>query len=1653
MKRTKNQKRIALSLLAGMTLLPAALKSQAQTATYGATRRQIKACVLFASSNSALFNPYAFYELDARTDLRPGEWDIINPLAPSTVSGAGFRRWQYAGFGNNNGKPNSSTDGSFQENAPLAKNMAPYWEVNLDTISDDDLRKMDIALLPMAENNANVKLSDGERERLRRFVDGGGTLWIELDPPKILNGTPMSGITNFIFSITSGGPGGSSKLSSYHPLLNFPNKLSNFDLFQIAGLGSGAGSFQYDLKIAPGIPPPYMSPILGGADTTLAAGDYGAGHIILSAAPIATNINSEITLNSGRVNLRSAPKFDSALKMVANMIAWTTAAPTQGGNARRTGSTGERIGAQLGEKWTWTPATGAAKVSAGSGAVIYKSLVFYVDSANILHVFDRDPAQHFLGNQSADDGYIKDFQYGAPYDEICNAPTELTGRVSTPTVATVTEYGNSSKTGDYVAVTSDAGDTAIFLIRPYKATNGDTALELVGAGGYKHGGGGGLIEASAPVPSPVYSEGLFFATTTQSTNGTVANSGTGRIVALGLKGGVFANAFTLTNSNAKSDTAVAPFPGDGNNPSNAVEALPTLRGPIAAGYIKDNASGALDKIIYATTVPPVATNGVAANTSVLGALWFSTKNEPLTGFLRPGTDNNLVAGTYQAFHADGQRGNVPWYLNASDANDPLNPVIRITHASGPPTSLRYGDTGSFLVYTEVNSTERKTQIELPNAIAATDLVYADYTLNWPGTTGINAATGGGAVPMTNADMKTIGRAFSPAAPNLANNGGDTKTYANIIGGPVITAQDTAIFNSTFDGGANGMTGRIYGLREQYGSATSQNTAVKEIGTQIAWTYSPEPSRGTITNTLTRLFDRDSYGGIGSYNPLNQTDGTYCTQFTPVGSPALLNDTVYVVGTTRSPAATVIMALRANPSMTITLGAVNGLPQPIPQGYKVEIFNRTAQASDGSVSNWFANAPHLTKDAQFVVDPDSGNITIYDCTLSGGNVLNLGEPIVIGIQPTVATNAQGTSVTPPPIVISLPNPTDINGVSPLDNLAWYMIIPQNGNINYVPKKLQGIVPSSGPSIIGETLYFSTTNGGIASVDLRGSGGQHTLHIVNPPPTGGTLDNTDGNLRVHLMMPLPPNGQQGGPGMALEPPTGTERTLVMGLPGGVSAFDARPTLIADASRIMEVDYGGNALWTMDATLAALTANSGESITTKTTLARPSVAHRIGLDQFFIADTNNNRVTLADRGGSANFELTTFNNDMGFVAPGYPLTLNAPTDAQFLQDAPNKLIVFSSPKGTYTYNGNNAVINRYLIADSGNFRLLEIVDVLDADTGQPVIAIGPNGSKVTMQRQVSFVSKSLGEQNLKHRYRSIQEFAVPDPNNPNNPTVYIVSAIGNTARGVADSNATLTASGSNQEGLGGSVEILRRDLNNYALDGTTYRVFTNLKLITTQGGKAITSYVPLNNVTFCKGFYNSSADSNAMYPLNQFAYEYMIADGNGCYVVNENGVILWMLTSDQYFSMTGRPLRASSIQRLTQADLNPIAGDSRPWYPRFLITNRYEGPDALPELLGGKVTRGQIHGEVFEIRSLNYEVSNTNNGFIYTSTGSGFKLNLGDPNFPNLPITWLFPNERPTSFVVKSALGSSFLYGVERLIGNTTAATSTSLLQQPTSAERPN
>jgi hypothetical protein len=165
--------------------------------------------------------PYIFHIAGARSDLKPLDWEFVNPLAPKTVTTDVKARWDVR-------DPRSP----YQAGQAVTKNMAAYWEVFLSRASPEDLLQFDLLYIT---GHRDVRFSAPEREKLRKLVDAGGVVWIEdsaglrvrADGPFFLNELQFRG--------TGGGGNGGPQINApNHPLLNSPYRLS---VPEIANLG------------------------------------------------------------------------------------------------------------------------------------------------------------------------------------------------------------------------------------------------------------------------------------------------------------------------------------------------------------------------------------------------------------------------------------------------------------------------------------------------------------------------------------------------------------------------------------------------------------------------------------------------------------------------------------------------------------------------------------------------------------------------------------------------------------------------------------------------------------------------------------------------------------------------------------------------------------------------------------------------------------------------------------------------------------------------------------------------------------------------------------------------------------------------------------------------------------------------------------------------------------------------------------------------------------------------------------------------------------------------------------------------------------------------------------------------------------------------
>jgi len=1663
----KNKFGLLRLLMMGLGLLTvqATTTASADTHSYASERKQIRACVLVTNAAPGKggpqnLTPHVFYVMDRRTDLKPAGWEFVNPQASTTISGDIYTRWLARANAETNPDPafaNTPAGVAFRVGQPLTKNFGAYWEVNLDS-SGTDLSQFDIVL--MDYRYGQTVLTPDEREKLRHFVDGGGTIWLEDEGGLDFLSGGSYGAGQFIVDLgfASAIPANSTPIATtqHHPLINFPYALTGVDIRSL-----GAAGVQYDVNGAHhahqgvnntftavnGIANPrVLVPIIltnsaSGQLPYISAGDYGAGHILVSSGGIATGINSYVggfdvgeggnsAVTSGDTMLGARPVD---LKFAYNLVAWTSSVPTAGSNVRRTSSSREDVGALLGNRFAAIPPATTLN-SVGSGAVIHKGVIFFVDGNNFLHAYDASPQQDLDNDQNPDDGII-DLIYGAPYDEIWKRDlTNLPNcgsftRFSTPTIASIVNPATGAPQ-DLVIVTSSTGTTVAFDAFPTSggvlATTSPTIWQIVSTDSADLRSDlspavavGNTLQA----PSPAFSDGVLF--TAWQANASDANH-PWHIAAIDPLTGneIFHESATIGDSVAPSALPAGTFTG------GAVAGIPNIVGSPSVGYVRDDSTGALDKMIYVptrTTLLPTKDSGAGT----VHGVWFSTKGEPLETVQPPTLP--------LTFSPTGRRKNVPWYLTAPPANGvDLRPVLYRNRA-GVLTRLRY-NVDFTVQYTGASGGLNDIVVTIPSALDG-DTYTADYTLDWPGD--VIPIPAGSARP-TVGEMNLFSQRIVQFTPNTLQ-GSAPPNSIHLFGSPALSSQDYLFAGlGDYPGGD-----RLYAFHEQFGSARGVPSSPK-----LAWMFyanAPDDDFNIGAGGVQgRFHNADPFfpPAVVQSGTLPALPDVYVTDFEQTGSPAYADGIVYITGychlrtdqnsaAQALPDAAVVVALRAHPNTDFQVtdgGNVVNLNNHTVTVQQPDLVNSTAL-----IKSWIV----LKENVNFTLDRVSNTIHIYDFKSKDGvgDAINTALPIQVGIDGEVEPR-YGPYLNPQ------------TGYGILDNVLWWMTVPLKFNANFYPGLpypaqwsgsnpggASGLQPASGPTILGNTLYYGSTTGQIVSVDISGAnsgGGQLNVY------------KTDGTSRVNAQAAMKdvtgPNVGFAVQQPIFSPPVATTGIVAVGTPAGISVFDNQLTLIADNNRVLEVDNAGRAAWTTDATQSIRLAQSqganGNNIASlKTALSRPNMAHRYTLNDYLIADTGNNRVIEMDHGGIVTWELSKVNNDLRFLRENDPLVLNQPTDIQTYTTSGTGSLTFTSPISgqVFTYNpgaGGLWFAIHYIIADSGNFRALEVVDIYDVN-GDPVVMNG-----VTMLRQVVFATRSYGEQNQAFRYRTIQQFANIESGVFN---TYMVAAVDN-VRQAADLNPAATNVGTNPvnvKGPGSSLVILKR-YPATGKDGDTAALINSIVYPNPSGPPQRQT---ISNPRWFKEF-NVENPANPALPLLHYA----LADENGVYVLvpgtgalKGEAVVEWSLSNDDYYYMTGRHLHANSIQKLAASDYDP---GTNKFYPHYLITNGYTGRDNIFEIFGGNIIDGEIHGEVVEVRSDYYftKPGGYRNAIARLYAPSPAPNPGGLIANPSSAITWMVPNE---TIPAPPPSGAGVIV---RKIGVGANGTSTGLLEQPTFSDRP-
>ncbi len=452
-----------------------AIPADAAAYLYADKRKTVNCGILDVGQGSGVWDSVGtlFFLLETNAQMKPAGWTFNNVMAGvSASSGAG-------------------------------KSTVDYWKINLE--SADDLSGMDVLYLPAT---GTLNLTRASSEKLRKFVDNGGVLWIDNVGTGVnaldFNGTFF--IKNFKFATaTSAAP--DVPVNRHHPLLAAPYWLTEQD---IAIMGQNPGNYCYPGYSFGGTwasvadAPIYLDVLLpvvgnGGIDQpSIAANAYGSGRIVATSNYV------------GAACYRPYPYGLPAMKFAYNVMAYAAAWTDFRKDVRRSGATiGTVSGSRLNKLWSIEapPDNGAATGRSSVSAAIYKNVTFYASEGK-LYALDLMPQEDLDHDGNPDDG-VQGLPSGMTDTGqdivwVWTAPGAST--LSAPSVISVLNPADPGSTLEVVMTMG--GDGVVYMVQAFPTVAGgrlDSSTSIVLSKSFAAASG-------TPFP-PIYVNGWIYANT------------------------------------------------------------------------------------------------------------------------------------------------------------------------------------------------------------------------------------------------------------------------------------------------------------------------------------------------------------------------------------------------------------------------------------------------------------------------------------------------------------------------------------------------------------------------------------------------------------------------------------------------------------------------------------------------------------------------------------------------------------------------------------------------------------------------------------------------------------------------------------------------------------------------------------------------------------------------------------------------------------------------------------------------------------------------------------------------------------------------------------------------------------------------------------
>ncbi len=505
-----------------------------------------------------------------------------------------------------------------------------------------------------------------------------------------------------------------------------------------------------------------------------------------------------------------------------------------------------------------------------------------------------------------------------------------------------------------------------------------------------------------------------------------------------------------------------------------------------------------------------------------------------------------------------------------------------------------------------------------------------------------------------------------------------------------------------------------------------------------------------------------------------------------------------------------------------------------------------------------------------------------------------------------------------------------------NLAWYV----------QPFSVQGTI--TGLSRVGTSLFFSD---GVSLFRLSANPAVGSGRVVTAAPVGAPLGTSGSGL-----------------GAVGAPPSAGGSVLVVSGTAGIAALTRQVTVVADSGRVIGVDGDGGAVWAVDATSQT---DPASGATTKVAFSHPSSLSQFAPNDYLAADPGANRCVRFDPGGAAHWELTRFSDDLyGILASGQPLTLSQPSSvvSRIVPDTDT-----NNPGGSYNY---------YLVADSGNNRIVEICDRVNAAGG---IFTSNLATEVTLSHVLTWATHTGDRDGRAYRYGSAAYYPNPSPLTGKAP-YSIAATVANTQIGPLAAPGKLGPVSS--DAPGGSIAVFNPPATpqKYSAGPTADLAYVAAGF-QTYDGTAYKAY-SVRNPRFLQ-LYTPPVSAGAVAPnANVAAFDFLYADDNGAFDLTYDtprkafvaGPDRLRFISTDYKAMSQTAFGVGgTVSRGNRAfvpvSVQALSTDSQgaglPTTRRYLITQG-TGQGELGSPVGGR-----LGGEVFEVDAAGTSTTGTNSG----------------------------------------------------------------------------